>query len=153
MIVTKQFATLSDANLWCTGALFGGADLSQPINGLVGQTLTLSAPAGSVTFTAVAADPTLPYGQLRFADIKLQIETAIATVKVFMNAKKCLVLQLAALTGPVALAAVSEGGRIPLGLPNNEAASGVFLTAPGGTAPAFVGLVNNGDSILITYNK
>lgn len=149
MIVTIKFGTINEANNWCRGGIDGGVDPTVNIAGLVGKTITFSAPAGSCTFTQPA---TTDSGFMRFADVKAQLETAISGLKVDCAGKKIFFYQSSG-AAACALAAVNEGGRVPLGLPNNEAVSGVFLNPPGGSVPALVSVIPEHGAIYITYNK
>lgn len=149
MIVTVKFNTLVEANYWCRGGVFSGFNAKTLAKGLVGQTITFSAPAGTCTFTQPANTPT---GLMDFASIKTQLETAIAGLKVDTLGDKIVFYQSSG-TAAVALAAVNEGGRVPLGLANNEAVSGTFLAAPGAAAPSFIGFVTDSQAAYVTYLK
>lgn len=149
MIVIQKFATMVEANYWMKGSIDGGAHPTGTFTGLVGKTVTFSAPAGSCTFT----QPTnTTDGFMRFADVKSQLEAAIAGLKVDCVDKKIIFYQSSG-TAACAMAAVNEGGRVPLGLPNNEAVVGTFLNPPGGTAPALVSAIPENGAMYITYNK
>jgi len=149
MIVTQKFGTVLEANNWCRGGIDGGIDPTSDFYGLVGKTITFSAPAGSCTFTQPA---TTTAGLMRFADVKAQLEAAIAGLKVDCAGKKLFFYQSSG-AAACAMAAVNEGGRVPLGLPNNVAVSGVLLNPPGGSAPALVSVIPENGAIYITYNK
>ncbi len=149
MIVILKFSTITEANNWMKGAINGGAPPSGDFAGLVGKTITFTSPAGSCTFTQPATTPT---GLMKFADVKTQLEAAIAGLKVDCEGSK-LVFYLSSGAAACALGAVNEGGRVPLGLPNNVALSGVLLDVPGGTAPALVSIVPEAGSIHVIYDK
>jgi hypothetical protein len=149
MIITVKFNTLIEANYWCRGGIFAGFDAKKMAKNLVGQTITFASPSGSCTFTQPTTTVT---GLIDFVNIKSQLETAISGLKVDSLGDK-IVFYPATGSTPVSLAAVSEGGRIPLGFANDEAISGVFLNAPAGSAPAFVGLVTEVQAVYITYEK
>lgn len=148
MIVTLKFSSILESNNWFRGGIAGGADPAGTFH-LVGQTVTFSAPAGSCTFT----QPTSTVqGLLSFTDVKSQLEAAIAGLKVDCAGRKLFFYQSSG-AAAVALAAVNEGGRVPLGLPNNEAVIGTLAAAPGGSAPALVSVTPAEGAIYVTYNK
>jgi hypothetical protein len=148
MIVTLKFSSIPESNNWFRGGITSGADPAGSF-ALVGKTITFSAPAGSCTFTQPA---NTPQGLLNFSDVKTQLEAAIAGLKVDCGAKKLFFYQSSG-TAVVALAAVNETGRVPLGLPNNEAMTGTLAAAPGGAAPALVSVTPAEGAIYVTYNK
>lgn len=150
MLITKKFEKLEEANFWCAGGIIGGANPSGEISGLVGQTITFSSPAGSCTFTE-AASGNASQGRLRFADIKLQMEAAIANLVVLAVGKK-IGFKHATPGTACTMAAVSQGGRVPLGLPNNAAVTGVVIAKTGGADPALANLVTENGAIYITYS-
>lgn len=150
MLITKKFEKLEEANFWCAGGIVGGADPGTQIRGLVGQTVTFSSPAGSCTFTEAASGNASP-GLLRFADIKSQLEAAVASLVVVAIGKKIGFKHVTPGTA-CAIAAVSQGARAALGLPNNEALTGVVIAKTGGTDPSFQGLVTELGAVYITYN-
>ncbi len=149
MIVTVKFNTLVEANYWCRGGIFIGCNAKQLVKGLVGQTITFTAPSGSCTFTQPTNTPT---GLMDFISIKTQLEAAVTGLKLDTLGDKSVLYQGAG-TAAVTLAAVNEGGRVPLGLANNQAEAGVFLSAPGGTVPSLVGFVTDSQAAYITYVK
>jgi len=148
MIVTLKFNTIVEANNWCRGGISTGANPAGTF-ALVGKTVTFSAPAGSCTFTQPA---NTTQGLLSFSDVKTQLEAAIAGLKVECS-KSGLMFYQSSGSAAVALAAVNEAGRVPLGLPNNETMSGTLVAAPGGTAPALVSVLPSEGAVYITYNK
>lgn len=149
MIVIKSFSSIVEANYWMKGAIDGGANPAGDFVGLVGQTITFTAPAGSCTFTQPT---TTSSGMMKFIDVKTQLEAAIAGLKVDCVGSKLMFYQTLGTTA-CAIGAVSEGGRVPLGLPKNVAVTGEVLTAPGGTKPALVSIVPANGTIYITYDK
>lgn len=150
MLITKKFEKLEEANFWCAGGIIGGADPGREIAGLVGQTITFTSPVGSCTFTEAASGNASP-GRLRFADIKSQMEAAIANLVVLAVGKK-IGFKHATPGTACTMGAVTQGGRVPLGLPNNEAVTGLVIAKAGGTDPTFQNLVTESGSVYITYN-
>lgn len=82
-----KFADAQAAEIFLNGGLIGSAIQTLPqgaagFSGLVGRTLTFSAPAGAVTFVAGAWDPAGVL--LLFKEVKAQIEAALtpALIKV-----------------------------------------------------------------------
>jgi hypothetical protein len=149
MIVIKKFSTIDEANSWMKGSINGGAPPSGNFVGLVGQTVTFTSPAGSCTFTQPTTTPT---GMMKFADVKLQLETAISGLKVDCEGSK-LTFYLSSGSAACSMGAVAEGGRAPLGLPNNQAVAGVLMGVPGGAAPALVSIVPEAGAVHVIYNK
>lgn len=148
MLVTQKFNSLQEANDWCVGAIVGAVRPHGNFQNLVGKTITFTSPAGSCTFTQPTADPS---GMMDFAAVQSQLQTAIPNLKV-QTAGENIVFKNS--TGAaVTLASANEPARSALGLANNAAISGVVLNAPGGSVPAFVGLVPETNAIYITYNK
>lgn len=150
MIVTVKFSTFVEANYWCKGAIFGNIEPAKgAIQGLVGQTITFTSPVGSCTFTQPAGQPA---GMMLFSDVKAQLEAAIAAIKVEILGNK-LVFYKGDGSAVCSMGAVNEGGRLPLGLANNEAFTGVLISGPGGTKPTFVSYVTDSQAVYITYDK
>jgi hypothetical protein len=126
-----KFRDIEEANHVLAGGILGGECPAAGIPELVGKTITFSAPAGTKTFT----QPSDSYqGMLRFKDIKAQLEAAITNLQVRLI-KGRLAFRHATPATAVALTAVNETGRAPLGLPNNEAVSGTAYAGPGGSSP------------------
>lgn len=136
----KKFRNLEEANLLLNGALYGGK-IGGGVDDIVGKTLTFTAPAGTKTFT----QGTQYQGRLSFAEIKTQLETAIANLKV-SNLDGIIVFSHASGTA-VTLASADEPARLLLGLPNNEALSGKVYAGPSGVAPKVASFVPQGDTI------
>lgn len=155
MITTVKFGTYVEANYWCKGAVFGGINTSQgaaivgQIAGLVGQTITFTSPVGSCTFTQPTGTPS---GLMQISDVKAQLEAAIPAIKMDIIGAK-LAFYKADGSAACSLGAVNEGGRVPLGLANNEAFAGVLLNPPGGAKPTMVGFVTESQAAYITYDK
>lgn len=137
MIKIEKYGTLEEANLKMQGGISTGVPTSSLFPDLVGNTITFSSPAGSCTFTQPAGQ--LP-GLMSFADVKTQLETAIANLKVLTVSNK-LCFRHATAGQVVSLAALDEPARLALGLVNLEAITGSCLNGPGGATPKFLEFV------------
>ena len=145
MIKLEKYSNFETANLAIQGGLCGGVRVDQPFVGLVGQTITFATPAGTCTFTQPAG---VPAGQMRFTDVKDQLETAIADLLVLcMDNKLCLKHKTAG--SAVTLAALDEPARTQLGLDNDVAITGRCLNGPAGAVPRFVEFVTESLTIYI----
>lgn len=138
----RKYRNIETANLLLNGALEGGA-VGPGVDNIVGKTITFTAPAGTKTFT----QGTQYQGRLTFAEIKSQLEGAIANLRVLQLDGK-IVFRHASGTA-VTLAAVNESGRVPLGLPNNEALAGVVYAPSSGVAPRVMQFQPQGDTIYV----
>jgi hypothetical protein len=145
MLVIKQFATMAEANHMIRGGLITGRKTTTPFENLVGKAITFATPAGNKTFTQPAGKPV---GQLTFADVKAQLEAAIANLKVISIDDK-LAFYHATAGSAVSLAAAAETGRVPLGFADNVAVAGQALAGPSGVAPKLVGIATENGSITI----
>lgn len=146
MIVIYKYATVSEANFKMRGGVVGGLPVNTPFEGLVGLTLTFSSPAGSCTFT----QPTGRHlGQMLFADVKAQLEAAIADLEVLTGVGNMLAFQNKT-DAPVSLAALDEPARLILGLPFNEAVTGQYLNPPDGAAPRYLEFVSEYGAIYVS---
>lgn len=145
MIIIQRFGTYPAANHAMSGGIIGGAPTDKMFEGLVGKTITFTSPAGSKTFTQPAGTN---LGQLKFSDVKAQLEGAIANLKVLSIDNK-LAFGHATAGSSVTLGAVDEPARVILGLPNKEAIAGRFLNAPSGTAPRFLEHVTENGAVSI----
>jgi len=138
-----KFRNIEEANHVLGGGIMGGECPASGITELVGKTITFATPAGSKTFT----QPTGTYqGLLTFKDIKTQLEAAVTNLKVFMINGK-LAFKHATAGTAVTLSAVNESGRAPLGIPNNEAVSGVAYAGPSGASPKVDQFYVQGDTV------
>lgn len=146
MLFTEKFRSTAELNYFFKGGLTVGLNPKSPPQGLVGKTITFSAPAASCTFTQPAASPD---GQLTWQDIKSQLETQVAGLKVDALDEKSVFYQSSG--SAVALAAVNEPARTLLGFATNKAMAGKVLNAPGGSAPALASIDPDGGSIYVTY--
>ncbi len=137
-----KFRNIEEANHVLSGGVMGGEIAAAGVADLVGKTITFTAPAGTKTFTQPAGNY---QGLLLFKDIKSQLEGAVANlVVVLINGK--IGFRHASGTA-VTMAAVTETGRAPLGLPNNKAVTGVVYAGPGGAPPKVDQFYAQGDTI------
>lgn len=141
----KKFRNVDEANHMLNGGLIGGDMKTGGIDDLVGKTITFTSPVGTKTFTASTTQHT---GRLSFADIKAQLEGAMATLRVVLIAGR-IAFRHATPGTVVSLGAVNESGRVPLGLPNNEAISGVVYAGPAGAAPKVSLMQPAGDTVFV----
>lgn len=131
-IVAYKFQELAQLNNFMAGGLQGVSVTQGPgssIRGLplAGTTLTLTNPAGTVTFTSGTAEN----GLLSLKDIKQQIEGAIAGVKVLQYSGYLFLVEATPSTGIVVDAA---GGNPILGI-ENGARGRVINPNTGSAAP------------------
>lgn len=146
MITIQKYATVIEANFKIRGGLVGGVKTSAPFNGLIGQTITFANPVGACTFVA----GTGVSGQLRFAEVKAQLEAAIANL-VVETTDNAMISFLHATDGQsVSLAALVEPARLSLGLPNNEAIAGLYLNPPDGAKPRYLEFVSEYGAIYVS---
>jgi hypothetical protein len=148
MIVINKYATTDEANFKIRGGIIGGTKVSQRFENLVGRTITFSNPAGACTFTQPT---TTAMGQLRFADVKAQIEAvpALADVVVATVDNK-LGFYRRTFGQNIGLAALDEPARLILGFANNTAIAGQCLNASAGPNPRYLGFVSEFGAIYIT---
>jgi hypothetical protein len=132
-----KFRDITEMEHFLNGGILGGPSCpvfdGQPgIPGLVGQTLTFTAPAGAVTFVAGQ------FGDyLRFLDIKSQIEAVLTTLSVVsVNGNVGFVAKNASYG--VALSGNTEIAKAILGFAYDKAAAGKVYGADPATAPAMV---------------
>lgn len=143
MIIFEKYRGIYEANFRVKGGIVTGAPTSSPFEGLVGKVITFSAPAGTCTFTQPVGGP---LGQLTFAEVKAQLEAAIAGLIVeTVNGH----LGFRHATAAVALAAVDETGRAPLGFENNAAVSGVLLLS--NASPKFLTFEFDNETVIVAY--
>lgn len=146
MIQINKYASIIEANFKIQGGVTGGVVTSQPFENLVGLTLTFSSPVGSCTFTQPAGTQC---GQLRFSDVKAQIEAAVADVRV------CTIENKFALTRKtsgqnISMAALDEPARKILGFASHEAIAGQFLNGPSGPNPKYLEFVSEYGAVYIS---
>ena len=148
------------------GAQNGGtpANVGQGIYGLVGKTLKFTSPSSTtVTFAAASGagssvDPAVPEAQrnpnpqvLLFKDIKLQVETAINTVKVTDRNGKLVFIE-ATPTNGVTIDKTGTANTL-LGLPTNANVVGKLWAPPPSSTPpcwTFAYVDNNGMHVMYT---
>lgn len=140
----KKFRNLDEANHLLNGGIIGGELKNGGVDDLVGKAITFTSPAGTKTFTSSTTQYT---GRLSFADIKTQLEAAIANLRVVMIDRR-IAFRHASGTA-VTLGAVNEGARALLGLPNNVAISGTTYNGPGGTNPKVSLMQPQGDTVFV----
>jgi len=148
----RKFANIDDLNGFVAGILFGGnvlTDKARLQGGLFlhGKTLIFSAPAVTVTFAATPAGTQVP---IQVADVISQINSQATGVTAGLTRNGRLTLKLTA-GGTVTLAG-NGTANADLGF-GNVAASGIAVSAPGGSTPTFVS-VSEGSSNTYTlvYN-
>ena len=152
MIEILKFATVEEANFVIRGGLVGGASANETFEGLVGLTITFSSPSFSHTFTQPTG--TNP-GQLRFSDVKSQLETASSSALVVGIFNKKIAFSM---TGAaVALPQADEVARLVLGIANThgagDAISGMFLNPPDGAEPRYLEFVSEYGAIYVSISR
>lgn len=143
----KKFRNIETANLLLNGALEGGS-VGGGVDNLVGKAITFTSPAGTKTFTQGGQYQ----GRLSFAEIKSQLEAAMATLVVLQLDGK-IIFKHATPGTVVSLGAVNEGARALLGLPNNEAISGKVYAPSSGAAPRVMQFQSQGDIIHVLVEE
>lgn len=150
MVKILKFATVIEANFKIAGGIVGGTPTNVPFENLVGTTLTFSNPAGSWTFTVGTGQP----GQLRFSEVKTQLEANIANLVVETVDNK-VGFRHATDGQSAAMAAVDEVARSILGFSNpvgGEAITGLFLNPPDGPAPRYHEFVSEYGAVYVSYS-
>lgn len=146
MIQINKYSTVVEANFKIRGGVVGGVATNQPFENLVGLTITFTDPVGSCTFT----QPTgTERGQLRFSDVKAQIEAALADVVVTTIDNK-LGLVRKTHGQNIALDAADEPARQILGFANDEDIAGQFLNGPSGTNPKYLEFVSEYGAVYVS---
>jgi hypothetical protein len=140
MMKIEKYGTLEEANLKMQGGITGGVSTTSPFLNLVGETVTFATPAGACTFTQ-PSDAVV--GQLRFKDVKAQLEAAVADlIVVSVDNKLCFKHETDGSFVSLATASPVEPGRAVLGLGQGEAIAGRYLNGPSSTdLPRFVEFV------------
>ena len=152
MIIINKYATMAEANHKIRGGIVGGVPCNVAFNGIVDLTLTFSDPAGgSCTFTSVTGRS---FGQLYFADVKLQIETQVPDVEVITIDNK-FALRRKTVGNVVALPVIVdpanyEMARAILGFSPGEAITGQFLNGPSGANPKYLEFVTEFGNVYIS---
>lgn len=121
-----KFARLEEMQYFLNGAAISGDCLASRgwVSGLVGKTLVIG--ATTVTFVAGTVPADGDTTGLYFKDIKTQIETAVATVKVYSVAGK-IVIQEATPTSGVTVTSAGTGNAL-LGFNTAASTVGKFYT-------------------------
>ena len=146
MITIQKYGTVIEANFKVRGGIVGGVKTSSPFTGLIGETVTFSNPAGACTFVAGAGVS----GQLRFAEVKAQLEAAIANLQVDTTDNAMISFLHKTDGQEVSLAAAPEVARGILGLPYNEAISGLYLNPPDGVKPRYLEFVTEYGAVYVS---
>jgi len=146
MIVIQKYGTVIEANFKMRGGIVGGVKISEVFSGLIGLTITFSNPAGACTFVA----GTGVSGQLRFTEVKAQMEAAIANLKVDTTDNAMFAFLHATDGQSVSLAALPEQARRILGLPFNEAIAGLWLGPPDGIKPRYLEFVSEYGAVYVS---
>lgn len=149
MVKILKFSTVIEANFKISGGIIGGTPTNVPFENLVGKTLTFATPAGVHVFTQPVGTN---LGQLRFADVKTQLEAAIANLEVTTVGN--MVGFRSKVSGQAAsFAAVDEVARQILGFPNpvgGKAIAGQSLNPPDGLAPRYLEFVSEYGAVYVS---
>lgn len=139
-----RFTDEAEANHILGGGIVGGK-FNGRLAGLVGNTLTFTTPAGSVTFTQ---DSGAPVGFMRFEAFKTQVETAITNLKVLLINDNVAFKHATAGTA-VVMGNNDEPAKNPLGFKNATTISGTAYNGPGGAAPKVVDFTVESNRIFV----
>lgn len=145
MIKVQKFANIQELQLFLNGGLLGG-NIGLGIVGLVGKTMTFSAPAGTVTFVTASR-----YNDaLTLVDIKTQIEAALNVA----NIKVISIYGRIGLVHPTAASAIVLDGtdqpaKALLGFNANDPSTGKLYGVAIGTPPALVSITPTIDNSYI----
>lgn len=145
----RKFEDVDGVQLFLNGALFGGP-LKGGIQGLVGRKLKFLLPA-AVEYTFITGTGTDPY-TLSLADIKTQLEGAVAGLRVRSYDGKLVLMEITP-TGGVSIAtATSLESRALLGLDTvGTISSKVYAPPPSTTAPCWTFATIGTDNSHIIY--
>ena len=150
-----KFTNIGDLEWFLRGGVAGGQlkmvpDTGPGLHGLIGETLTFTTPAGSVTFTG-----TDPGGFLTFGQIKSQIEAAVAGITVSMVDNRIRIVETTPTNGIDIGSAGAEPARAILGFDGAAGGHSVgkvikpFVGHAAPTTPYLVELVHaNNDSYI-----
>lgn len=127
-----KFRDIVEMELFLRGGLLGG-DVSRGVVGLVGKTLTFTAPAGNVTFVTENRENDM----LLLADIKAQTEAAIANLTVLSVGGHIAFVHSSTAAG-VALSATDSEAKSLLGFRRVGATTGKVYGVVPGTPPAYL---------------
>ena len=123
MHTIHKFRDITEVQNYLNGGLLG-TDISKGVTGLVGTTLTFTSPAGAVTFVEGANSG----HTLLFLDIKTQLETAIAAIRVYQIGGQIAFLHSASpVTLPVVLAAGVSPAKYLLGFDDTASTAGRII--------------------------
>ena len=146
----KKFSGLADLNSFIAGKLRGSTDLVKNPGSLYlhGKTLIFATPVGTVTF---AASPTAAQVPLTVAQVRAQIEAAVATVSCrFVQGRLELFLTA---PGPLVLDKDGTANEL-LGFDTKTDSSVTPINPAGGASPTYVDLTPEGISgtYLLVFN-
>jgi len=150
----RKFSTIEEAQFFLNGGIIGGAaKTAGGVYGLVGLTLTFTYPNAAVTFVAGADLTNLT---LTWTELKTQIETAVAGVKVQAFGPDGGVGFIETTpTNGVALSSNDEPAKRILGFPQSGAVVGkVYKTPTTNTAPCLVAIypdVQSNSHVVVTW--
>lgn len=130
----RKFGDLAAAENFLRGGIMGG-DVSKGAIGLVGQSLTFTYPAGSVTFVTASREN----DALLLADIKEQIEDALGetNIKVYSIGGNIAFVHPMA-TSAISLPDTDEAAKTILGFPRTTAISGKVYGPADASPPALL---------------
>jgi ABC-type Fe3+-hydroxamate transport system substrate-binding protein len=120
---SKKFRDFEELQVYLNGGVICGVNVSQPVYGLVGKTLTFTRPAFSVTFAAVAGRLD---GSLFAPEIKAQVEAADASTEVAVHVRgtSLYFIEKDPKYGVALSPSATETARTALGLPITGACEG-----------------------------
>ncbi len=111
---SRKFRDIEEVQLYLNGAVICGRSLSAGLYGLVGETMTFTRPAFSVTFAAV---PGRVDGLLLGKEIKTQIEAASVHIEVLLLGGRPVFIEKVPTQGVALDPALTETARTIFGLP------------------------------------
>ena len=149
----RKFPNLEEAEFFLTGGIIGGCKTVGGLPGLIGKTMTFTAPSLAVTF---AAGADVQGGTLTFKEIKTQIEAVITGVVVrSFGPDGAIGLIESTPTNGVALTSSDEVAKRLLGFPQAAAATGkVYKTPTTNTSPCLVAMYSDVQSnahVVVTW--
>lgn len=129
---SQKFRDFEELQVYLNGGVICGVDVSQGIYGLVGNTLTFTRPAFSVTFTPVAGRID---GILYAPEIRSQIVAADPNVDVLVRGNKLIFIEKTPTFGVALDPAASQVTKTALGLPVTGSCEGRIVKQMGSPAP------------------
>jgi hypothetical protein len=148
MIVIQKYANMAEARFKISGGIVGGAKTNVPFEDLVGKTITFLNPTGACTFVQPAG---IGFGQLRFADLKSQIEASIGLLNVdVVTINNLLGFRHRVHGQAIRFDALDEVARNILGFENNNFIGGVFLNGPSGSLPRYLEFVTDNGAVYVS---